>query len=251
MKKDILALIPARGGSKGIPRKNIRILAGHPLISYSIKHALSSKLITRTIVSTDDSEIADVARTYGAETPFLRPAKYARDSSLDVEVFRHALKWLEKHENYVPEIVVHLRPTGPVRNVALIDKAIKLMLNTPKADALKSVNRPKHTPYKMWKKEKNGFISPLLNIPGKTEPHCFPRQKLPQVFWQNGYVDIVRSRVILKSRLMYGKYILPFFIHEASVDIDTEADLKAAEYILKDWKKKPVSMTISDLEYSN
>ncbi len=112
---EILALIPARGGSKGIPRKNIRSFAGYPLIAWSIAAAKQSELVTRVIVSTDDEEIAAVARECGAETPFLRPAEFAQDNTTDLPVFEHALQWLEENEGYQPEIVVQLRPTSPIR----------------------------------------------------------------------------------------------------------------------------------------
>ena len=133
----ILALIPARGGSKGIPRKNLVPLLGKPFIAYSIEQALASAWITRTVVSTDDAEIAAAARQFGAETPFMRPAEFAQDHSLDLEVFQHALRWLKKEEGYTCDLVVHLRPTGPVRRVEVIDEAIELMLAHPEADALR------------------------------------------------------------------------------------------------------------------
>src|SRR5919201_6543515 len=109
----ILALIPARGGSKGIPRKNILNFAGYPLIAWSIAAAKQASCITRVIVSTDDEEIASVARKYGAETPFLRPSEFAQDNTTDLPVFQHALQWLDEHEGYQPEIVIQLRPTSP------------------------------------------------------------------------------------------------------------------------------------------
>ena len=120
-RSEVLALIPARGGSKGIPRKNLMPLAGRPLIAYSIEQATSARHITRVIVSTDDEEIARVARDHGAEVPFMRPPEFALDLSPDIDVFRHALTWLRDNESYVPELVVHLRPTGPVRRIELID----------------------------------------------------------------------------------------------------------------------------------
>src|SRR4051812_3665483 len=110
----VLALIPARGGSKGIPRKNTMVMAGRPLIAWSIDHALQSTRITRVIVSTDDAEIATVAEQWGAEVPFVRPAEYAGDLSPDIDVFRHAFEFLATNESYEPDMVVHLRPTGPV-----------------------------------------------------------------------------------------------------------------------------------------
>ena len=138
----ILALVPARGGSKGIPRKNVLPVGGKPLIAHTIEQARASRLVTRTIVSTDDAEIAAVARAYNAEVPFMRPAEYAQDMSPDIDVFRHALEWLMEHEGYRPDLVVHLRPTGPVRRVAVIDRAITLMLEQRDADALRSVSVP-------------------------------------------------------------------------------------------------------------
>src|SRR5512144_1887099 len=118
---EILALIPARGGSKGIPRKNIRSFAGHPLIAYSIAAGLRSSMVNRVIVSTDDEEIAAVACQYGAEVPFLRPAEYAQDQTLDLPVFQHVIDWFAEHENYRPDVVVQLRPTSPIRPPALVD----------------------------------------------------------------------------------------------------------------------------------
>ncbi|MFZ6019832.1 MAG: cytidylyltransferase domain-containing protein, partial [Chloroflexota bacterium] len=131
---EVLAIIPARGGSKGIPRKNIRNFAGHPLIAYSIAAALQSRRITRVIVSTDDPEIAEVARAYGAEVPFLRPAELAQDSTLDLPVFQHALAWLTANEAYAPDVVVQLRPTSPIRPVGLVDEAVHILLEHPEAD---------------------------------------------------------------------------------------------------------------------
>src|SRR5512137_723249 len=126
---EILALIPARGGSKSIPRKNIRLLAGYPLMAYSIAAAIRSKGVTRTIVSTDDEEIARVAQSYGAETPFLRPLEYALDNTTDFPVFTHALSWLKENEEYQPDVVVQLRPTSPLRPPDCVDRAIQILLD--------------------------------------------------------------------------------------------------------------------------
>ncbi|MGZ7042914.1 MAG: acylneuraminate cytidylyltransferase family protein, partial [Thermoanaerobaculia bacterium] len=141
-RRQILALIPARDGSKGIPRKNLLMLAGKPLVAYSIEQALASRYITRTIVSTDDAEIADVSRKCGAEVPFMRPGELAQDLSPDVDVFRHALEWLRDRSGYHCDLVVHLRPTAPVRRVALVDEAIETIAGQPDADSLRSVSRP-------------------------------------------------------------------------------------------------------------
>src|SRR5258706_11101107 len=128
---EVLALIPARGGSKSVPRKNLLQIAGKPLLAYSVLHAKACASITRVIVSTDDDEIASAARQHGADVPFKRPADAATDTATDLDVFRHALGWLGEHEGYAPDLVVHLRPTGPVREAALIERAIGLMLQNP------------------------------------------------------------------------------------------------------------------------
>ena len=182
---EILALIPARGGSKGIPRKNVRLVAGKPLIVYSIEQALSSRLITRVIVSTDDEEIAEISRNHGAEVPFMRPSDYAQDLSPDIDVFRHALEWLRDHESYEPEAVVHLRPPVPVRRVDIIDRAIREFLEHPEADSLRSICRPLQTPYKMWR-ILNGYLEPIVTVGGVAESYNAPRQLLPEVYRQSG-----------------------------------------------------------------
>ena len=146
---EILALIPARGGSKGIPRKNIRSFAGYPLVAWSIAAARQSQLVTRVIVSTDDEEIAAVAREWGAETPFLRPAEFAQDKTTDLPVFEHALKWLEEIEGYYPEVVIQLRPTSPIRSRTMLDDAIRILLDHPDADCVRGVVPSAQTPFKM------------------------------------------------------------------------------------------------------
>jgi len=235
---DVLALIPARGGSKAIPRKNLLKIRGKPLVAYSIEHALASRHVTRTIVSTDDPEIAEVARTWGAEVPFMRPRELAQDLSPDVDAFRHALEWLRDHEGYRCELVVHLRPTGPVRRVELIDRAIETLLARSDADSLRSVSWPTETPYKMWRVV-DGFLEPILSLPGVVEPYCQPRQSLPEVFWQNGYVDIVRPRVVLDEGMMCGRTIIPFVIDEPIFEIDYMENIPAVEAALARLDERP------------
>lgn len=229
---EVLALIPARGGSKGIPRKNLLPMNGQPLLAYSIGQALASRLITRTIVSTDDQEIAAVARTFGAEVPFMRPAEFARDHSTDLEVFRHALSTLGANDGYSCDCVVHLRPTGPVRRVSRIDEAITMFLTHPEADALRSVTTPAQTPFKMWSID-GGYLEPLLTVEGVAEPHCMPRQALPAVYWQNGYIDIIRPRVILEDGLMCGRRIVPFVMQEPVLELDYPEHIPAVEAALR------------------
>jgi CMP-N,N'-diacetyllegionaminic acid synthase len=228
---DVLALIPARGGSKGVPRKNIRPVAGRPLIAYTIDHALAARTVTRTIVSTDDEEIAEAARAAGAEVPFLRPAALAQDHSTDLEAFRHALEWLRDEDGYEPELVVHLRPTNPIRRPERIDEAVELMLADPDADSLRSVSRPGQTPYKMWRVE-GRYLEPVARVEGVPDAHSRPRQSLPEIWWQNGYVDVVRPRTVLEQGSMAGERVLPFFVDEPGVEIDYEDSLRRAEELI-------------------
>jgi CMP-N,N'-diacetyllegionaminic acid synthase len=233
-RSDVIALIPARGGSKSIPRKNLVELSGRPLIAWSIRQALDSKYISRPIVSTDDPEIAEVARAYGAEVPFLRPVEFARDDSPDIEAFRHLLSFLREAGEPQPDLIVHLRPTGPVRRVALIDEAIEKILADPEADSLRSVSWPALSPYKMWRLGTGGYLEPLLTVPGMIDSHSMPRQKLPETFWQNGYVDIVRSRTILEKTSMTGSRVIPFVVQEPIYEIDYADSLPIVEQALKD-----------------
>ncbi|HUC60486.1 MAG TPA: acylneuraminate cytidylyltransferase family protein [Alphaproteobacteria bacterium] len=226
---EILALIPARGGSKSIPRKNLLPLAGRPLIVHSIEQARASRLVSRVIVTTDDAEIAAVAKAAGAEVPFLRPAELARDDSLDIEFHRHALDWLGAQERYRPDAVVNLRPTNPTRRPATIDRAIETFLAHPEADSLRSVSLAEQTPYKMWLIGADGCLAPVAALPGTTEPYNLPRQRLPLVYWQNGYVDIAWTRTVMEKQSTTGTRILPFVIEERSVDIDYPDEVADAE----------------------
>jgi len=229
---EILALIPARGGSKGVPRKNVLPIAGRPLIAYSIDHGRHSRHITRVIVSTEDDEILAAALAAGAEAPFRRPADLAGDLSPDIDVFAHALTWLRDHEGYRPELVVHLRPTGPLRCVDRIDAAIELLLAHPEADALRSVSWPPVTPFKMWRIDESGYLRPLLTVPGLRDAHSQPRQILPETFWQNGYVDIVRPSTVLEKHSMTGDCVVPFRVMEPILDLDHVDDIPILEAAL-------------------
>ena len=234
MGSPILALIPARGGSKGISRKNIIMLAGKPLVAYSILQVQASQRINRVIVSTDDEEIAEVARQWGAEVPFMRPVEYAQDLSPDIDVFRHALTWLRQHEDYVPDLIVHLRPPGPVRRVELIDQAIDLLAAHPEADALRSVSLALQTPYKMWRITSEGYLEPVLRIEGVPDCQSLPRQQLPPVYWQNGYVDVIRPRAVLEKNSMWGDCAIPFLVEEPLFEIDYPENIPDVEKALKD-----------------
>jgi N-acylneuraminate cytidylyltransferase len=228
----ILALIPARGGSKGLPRKNVLPLLGRPLIAWTIQQAAASSHISRVIVSTDDEEIAAIAREWGAEVPFMRPAKFAQDLSPDIDVFRHALLWLLQNDGYRPDLVVHLRPTGPARRVTKIDSAIDLILHHPEADSLRSVALAQQTPFKMWFMD-GAFLKSVVTLPGVKDAHSVARQTLPKAYWQSGYVDIVRPRTILEKNSMVGDRPLAFVVNEEMAELDYPEDVPNVEAALK------------------
>ena len=223
---EVLTLIPARGGSKGIPRKNIRSFAGYPLIAWSIAAAKQSSLVTRIIVSTDDEEIAAVAREWGAETPFLRPSELAQDKTTDLPVFEHALKWLEDVEGYRPEIVVQLRPTSPIRPRTMLDEAIQILLNHKDADCVRGIVPAAQNPFKMWRFNGEGKpLGQLLEVEGIAEPYNAPRQILPAIYWQTGHIDAIRVSTIVDKKSLTGDVIYPLMIDpKYTVDIDTLPD---------------------------
>jgi len=228
MKHKILALIPARGGSKGILRKNIRMLAGKPLIAYSIEKALKSIYIDRVIVSTDDEQIADIAKEYGAEV-LIRPKKLATDDTSDLPVFQHALKKLKEKEDYDPTFVLNIRPTCPLRNVEDIDNAIEKMIRI-NCDSVRTITEVKDHPY--WtSKLKGDKMAPFLDDVDVNK--YYRRQLLPDAYITNGAVDVMKSEIIMKKNNLYGRDIRGIITPpERSVDIDTELDLKIAEFLL-------------------
>lgn len=243
---ETLALIPARGGSKSIPHKNLRPLAGFPLIAYSIAAARAAQSVTRVIVSTDDPQIAAVARRYGAETPFERPAEFAQDATPDLPVFQHALRWLEAHEAYCPDVVVQLRPTSPFRRAHHIDAAIFRLLERPDADSVRTVCVPFQNPFKMWTIAADGLMQPLIQLPGIAEPYNMPRQALPEAYWQTGYVDAAWRDTILEKNSMTGTRILPLIMAPSEwIDIDSLDDWRRAERLLESGE-----MTFDDLGFS-
>jgi len=246
--KRILALIPARFGSKGIPKKNIIDLGGHPLLAYSIAAAKLSKLINRIIVSTDNIEFAEIAKRYGAEVPFLRPKKYAQDWSADKPYYKHALDWLKKNEGYVPDLVVNLRPTAPARNPKIIDKVILEMIADKKATAVRTAHIGRRTAYKMFRKKGN-----YANFFGKedfkkNEESCDRcRQTVPLTYNLNGQVDVLAPKVLRKTGMVHGEYVRAFIVREI-IDIDEKKDIKFAEQLLKEKEYLPLLNFLNQIE---
>ncbi|MDK2820357.1 MAG: hypothetical protein PWP31_322 [Clostridia bacterium] len=221
--KSILAIIPARGGSKGVPRKNIRKVAGKPLIAWTIEEAKKSKFIDRLVVSSEDKEIINIARLWGCEAPFVRPAELARDDTPGIEPVLHAIKMLSGYD-----YVVLLQPTSPLRTVEDIDGCIEKCIGR-NASACVSVTKPDKSPYWMYVLDSKDLMNPLIksnNIPGR-------RQDLPKVYALNGAVYVGKSDYLIKNKSFLTKetigYIMP---QNRSIDIDSEEDLMFCELLL-------------------
>lgn len=240
--EEVLAIIPARGGSKGIPHKNIKPFAGAPLIAYSIVAAKESNKVTRVIVSTDDPEIASVAREWGAETPFLRPAEISQDDTTDFPVIKHVLDWLLEQEGRLPGVVVQLRPTSPVRPVGLVDEAVEILQKHPDADSVRGVVPSGQNPFKSWSVDPmTGEMKQLLTVPGIAEPYNAPRQILPKTFWQTGHIDAIRTRTVIEKGSLTGKVVMPIMVDPRfTVDIDVPADWQKYEKLMQDRSIEPV-----------
>jgi len=229
----ILAIIPARGGSKGIPRKNIKPLNSKPLIYWSIDQAKRSKYITRIIISTDDDEIKNIGLKYGAEVPFLRPTDISDDLSTDYEFMDHCINWLKTNEKKLPDLIIQLRPTYPTRSVKIIDKCIEKLINVRNYDSLRTVIPFEKSPYKMYRIN-NNTLNPLFEeVNGLKEPYNRCRQELPQTYLHNGYVDIIWTKTIIEKRSITGNKIYPYIMSGNEYhDIDTYDDWIKAENIV-------------------
>lgn len=227
-KHKIVCVIPARGGSKGIPRKNIKLLAGKPLIAYTIGHALQSQYIDRTIVSTDDREIADISRQYGAEAPFMRPADLAGDHVATIDVLLHAVQWLEKQEKYDFDILVLLHATTPLRSVDDINSCIKMIVET-KSDNVFSVTEAHRNPYFNMVEAGDDGIATLSK-----KGDYATRQSAPKVYDMNASIYVWWKDVLKSEKKIFLKkshiYIMP---KERSIDIDDDFDFKVAEFLLQ------------------
>lgn len=227
---EALALILARGGSKGVPGKNIKEMCGKPLIAWTIEEAKKSKHLTRIIVSTDSEEIAAVAREWGAEVPFMRPKELAEDHSPDIDAFAHALLWLKEHEGYVPELVVHLRINSPFRTAEDIDRGIELMQENMDADAVRAVTKAPLHPLKSYRLE-DGRLLPFVpeEVHGIKEPYNLPWQALPKAYTTGGYLTILKPDTVLKKHSMSGDHFLGFEVDADNVvDIDTQEQFDLA-----------------------
>ncbi|MDC3100633.1 acylneuraminate cytidylyltransferase family protein [Candidatus Pelagibacter sp.] len=223
---NIIALIPARAGSKSIKNKNIKKLKNKYLIYYPIETAKKIKIFDRIIVSTDSKKIAKIAKNGGAEIPFFRPKKISKNSSLDIEYIKHFISKMNlKNKN---TIIVILRPTTPIRDHKIIKKAIN-SFKSGKYDSLRSVSISKESPFKMWIKKNKNLILPFMGEKNIKLTN-FPRQKLKKTYWQNGYVDITKVETIMKYGNELGKKVKFFEIDHEIVEIDYKSQLKVAQF---------------------
>ncbi len=226
----VLGIIPARGGSKGVPHKNIRELAGRPLLHYTVEAAVASRSLSRTIVSTDDENVAAVAATCGADVPFLRPPDLARDNSPTIDLVRHALEWFDARDTDFDAVCL-LQPTCPFRTGGDIKGAVERFKSSC-CDTLISVSPVPHKFHPDWVYTANGDGAMTL-FSGAREP-VTRRQDLTPAFYRNGAIYITRATTIRLHKSLYGDRIVGYETHRASVlNIDTEDDWLHAEAFLK------------------
>lgn len=222
-----ISLIPARSGSKGLPNKNIKELNGKPLLAWTIESSLSCSSIEKTIVSTDSQQYADIAISYGAEVPFLRPAEFSQDSSTDLQMVLHFIDWIQS-ESLNFDGIIHLRPTTPFREVTVLEKAIELFIREyDDITCLRSVEEMSETAYKSYLVEE-GRLNPIIkgwNLDKVNQP----RQAFPKTFSANGYIDILKLKHIVKKRDLHGNEVLPFHTSQ-SIEIDNEMDFNKASW---------------------
>ena len=230
---NVLAIIPARGGSKGVPDKNIAAVGGKPLLAWTIIEVRKSKHIDRVIVSTDSQKIAQVAREYGADVPFLRPADLAKDDTPGIDPIIHAVNWLSVNEKYQPDYVMCLQPTSPFRTADDIDASVKIIENEG-ADAVVSVAVPEHSPYWMKSINAEGWLEDFL--PGRIR--FMRRQDVPQVYALNGAIYLIKRDILLEINSLHPEKTYPYIMPaERSLDIDTPWDLYISNLILSDYHK--------------
>ncbi|TMK39922.1 MAG: acylneuraminate cytidylyltransferase family protein [Actinobacteria bacterium] len=225
----VIALVPARSGSKGLPHKNLADLGGFPLLAYSVLAGLLAEAIDRVLVTSDAPELAEVGIRFGAEAPFLRPAALANDDSPDLGYVRHALDWLAEAEGTTPELVVQLRPTTPLRDPQLVDRAVAALRARPEATGLRSVHQLPEPPQKMFG-IKDGWLTGLFPQDERPEYYNLPRQAFPPAYHPNGYVDVVRPDIVRAQNGLYGSRVLAC-ITPSAIEIDGAEELDYARYL--------------------
>jgi CMP-N-acetylneuraminic acid synthetase len=228
-----LAIITARGGSKGLPGKNIKLMAGKPMIVWTIEAARQAQSVARVCVSTDDAAIASVSRDWGAEVPFLRPVELARDDTPGIAPVLHAVKWMEEHEGFRPDYVMLLQPTSPLRTAQDITSATELA-ESKGGDSVVSVSEVKHHPCWAMKIQEDGALSNFLGLDLAEVQRKYPRrQDLPAAYAENGAIYLTQRSVLLETQSFYGRRLLGYVMPaERSLDIDSKWDFDLADSIL-------------------
>jgi CMP-N,N'-diacetyllegionaminic acid synthase len=226
----IVALIPARSGSKGVPHKNIRLLGNHPLIEWSIAACKAASSINSVVVSTDSEEYAQMSLEMGAKVPFLRPAEIAGDLSTDYDFIKHALDWFSQNGGE-PEYIVHIRPTTPFRDPILLDHAVAAFINHPQATALRSVHPMSESAYKTFEIAPGGQLKRVASESTELDAANNARQQFPMTYIANGYVDVLSTAFIRKMQLIHGNHVLPFVTPPAN-EVDTIDDFSMLEFEL-------------------
>lgn len=228
----IVSIIPARCGSKGVLGKNIRSLGGVPLIAWSINSSLKSDKIDHTIISTDSLEYAEIAKSWGADAPFLRPEEISQDQSTDLDFVLHALDFF-KHNEGLPDLLIHLRPTTPFRDPLVIDAAIEFATNNyDKITSLRSVHEMSESAYKSLEIGKYGNLITVFTHKEDLDQSNLNRQTFPTTYVANGYIDILFPRKIIESGVLHGNRVKPF-LTSRTLEIDTEEDFQNLEIELK------------------
>ena len=226
----VVAVIPARAGSKGVADKNVKLLAGHPLIAYSIAAGQMANGIDRIIVSTDSEEYAGIAREYGAEVPFLRPDELSSDTSTDYDFVRHLLDWMLRNEGNVPKYLVHLRPTTPLREANYIDAAINRIKKTGSATALRSVHEMSESAYKAFEIEGN-YLKSVGSSSFALDAFNDPRQRFEKTYQANGYVDVIKTAYVIENNKLHGDHVMAFVTPRVA-EVDTIDDFDYLEYLV-------------------
>ena len=227
---DVAAIIPARSGSKGVPDKNVKLLGGHPLIAYTIRAARLAKNVDRAIVSTDSERYASIAREYGAEVPFLRPAEISGDYSGDYEWVKHLLDWMAENEGAVPKYLVHLRPTTPLRDPACIEKAIERICHDNYATALRSSHEMIQSSYKTVEVE-GGYYKCIGTGSLDLDEANRPRQEFKKTYDPNGYVDVYKTSYIIENRKLLGDRVIAY-VTPPIAEVDTLEEFDFLEYLV-------------------
>ena len=229
---EIWAIIPARSGSKGVPGKNIRLLGGRPLIEWTIKACKKCKLINRVIFSSDSNDYSKLAKSFGAEAPFIRPKEISEDFSSDFEFINHSLNWFKENEGKIPDILLHMRPTTPFRNPNEIERAISEFRNCSNKTSMRSVHLMSESGYKNFEIDNLGYLRTIFSYRADIEISNKSRQTFKKTYIPNGYIDIVLPKLVLSKQIIHGSKSMSF-VTAATHEIDTEEDFRYLEFLLK------------------